>query len=84
MSAFSASYNNAKRLAITELAHIATQSTIDGYRKMGVSRYKVITEKDCCDVCNALSNKVFDVNDDSGLVPDNSHPSCRCSIIAID
>lgn len=84
MQDFSASYSNAKRLAVTELAHCSTHSTIDGYRAMGVTKYKVITEKDCCEVCSELSNQIFDISDDSGLVPDNTHPNCRCSIVAVE
>jgi SPP1 gp7 family putative phage head morphogenesis protein len=81
MKDFSVSYNQAKTLARTELAHCATQATIDGYIEMGVTQYKVITEKDCCEECNDLSNKVFDINDPEGYVP--MHPNCRCSIVAI-
>ena len=83
MNDFSASYNNAHRLANTELAHCSTHATLDGYVDMGVTKYKVITEKDCCDVCSDLANQIFDITDDSGLVPDNSHPNCRCSIVAV-
>ena len=84
MKDFSVSYGRAKTLANTELAHCSTMSTLDGYIQMGVTKYKVVVEKDCCDVCNDLSNQVFDITDDSGLVPDNSHPNCRCSIVAVE
>ena len=84
MNDFSASYNNAHRLANTELAHCSTHATLDGYVDMGVTKYKVIAEKDCCDVCSDLANQIFDITDDSGLVPDNSHPNCRCSIVAVN
>jgi SPP1 gp7 family putative phage head morphogenesis protein len=83
MKDFNVSYNNAKRLVVTELAHYSTMSTIDGYRAEGITKYKVIVEKDCCDKCNELASKVYDINDDSGLVPDNSHCNCRCSIVAV-
>ena len=81
MKDFSVSYNNANTLARTELAHCATQSTIDGYIKLGVKQYKVISEKDCCDACNELSNQIFDINDPEGYVP--QHPNCRCSVVAV-
>ena len=81
MKDFSTSYNNAKRLAVTELAHYTTQATIDGYIKLGVTKYKVITERDCWDKCSELSNKVFDINDPTGYVP--NHCFCRCSVVAV-
>lgn len=81
MKDFNASYGRAKTLANTELAHYSTQAAVEGYRKEGITKYKVLAEKDCCDTCNELSNKVFDINDDIGLVP--LHPNCRCSIVAV-
>ncbi len=82
MREFGVSYNNAKRLAVTEMAHTSTMSTVDGYVQMGVTKYKVLTEKDCCEVCEELNGKVFDINDDTGYVP--LHPNCRCSIVAVE
>ena len=81
MKDFSVSFHRAETLARTELAHCATQSTVDGYIDMGVKQYKVLVEKDCCEDCNELSNKIFDINDPEGYVP--QHPNCRCSIVAI-
>ena len=82
MKDFSVSYSRAKTLANTELAHYSTAATIDGYIDMGITKYKVITEKDCCEECNDLSNQVFDINDPTGYVP--VHPNCRCSIMAVE
>ena len=81
MKDFSVSYNQARTLARTELAHCATQSTVDGYISMGVEKYKVLAEKDCCEDCNDLSNQIFEINDPTGYVP--VHPNCRCSIVAV-
>lgn len=82
MKDFSVSYSRSKTLANTELAHYSTMATLDGYIEMGVTKYKVIVEKDCCETCEEVSNQIFDINDDSGLVP--LHPNCRCSIVAVE
>lgn len=46
MDKFNVEYYKAKRLAVTELAHVQIQSTIDKYKEAGVKQIKVIATLD--------------------------------------
>ena len=81
MEKFSVSYNEAKRLVRTEMAHTAIQSTIDKYKDAGVTRYRLLSEPDCCEECSGLKEEVFPIDDTEHLPPE--HPNCRCSILAV-
>lgn len=81
MKTFSVSYNQAKRLVRTELAHASIQSTIDKYKSAGITEYKYIAEAGCCDECSELDGQMFPIGDIEHLPP--QHPNCRCSILAV-
>lgn len=76
---FKEAYNNARRLARTETARIQNRATQDRYREAGFTKYRIIAEPDCCEVCDDLSKEVFDIDD--LVIP--AHPNCRCAMSAI-
>ena len=76
---FKEAYNNARRLVRTETARVQNRATQDRYREAGFTKYQVIAEPDCCDVCADLTTQVFDIDD--LVIP--AHPNCRCAMAAI-
>lgn len=76
---FREAYNNARRLVRTETAHVQNTATQDRYRDAGFTKYRIITEPDCCEVCADLAEQVFDI--DNLVIP--AHPNCRCAMAAI-
>lgn len=77
--AFREAYNNARRLVRTETAHVQNTATQDRYRDAGFTKYRIIAEPDCCEVCADLQEQVFDI--DELVIP--AHPNCRCAMAAI-
>lgn len=76
---FREAYNNARRLVRTETARIQNRATQDRYKEAGFTKYRILAEPDCCDVCADLSEQVFDIDD--LVIP--AHPNCRCAMAAI-
>ena len=76
---FREAYNNARRLVRTETAHVQTRATQDRYKEAGFTKWRVIAEPDCCEVCADLAEQVFDI--DQLVIP--AHPNCRCAMAAI-
>ena len=76
---FREAYNNARRLVRTETARVQNRATQDRYRDAGFTKYRIIAEPDCCEVCADLQEQVFDI--DNLVLP--AHPNCRCAMAAI-
>ena len=76
---FREAYNNARRLVRTETAHVQNTAAQDRYREAGFTKYRIIAEPDCCEVCADLAEQVFDI--DQLVIP--AHPNCRCAMAAI-
>lgn len=76
---FREAYNNARRLVRTETARVQTRATQDRYKEAGFTKWRVIAEPDCCEVCADLAEQVFDI--DQLVIP--AHPNCRCAMAAI-
>ena len=76
---FREAYNNARRLVRTETARIQNRATQDRYKDAGFTKYRIIAEPDCCEVCDDLQTQVFDIDD--LVLP--AHPNCRCAMAAI-
>lgn len=76
---FREAYNNARRLVRTETARVQNRATQDRYRDAGFTKYRILAEPDCCEVCADLAEQVFDI--DELVIP--AHPNCRCAMTAI-
>lgn len=76
---FKNAWNNARRLVRTETARVQNRATQDRYKEQGFTKYRVIAEDDCCEVCADLSTQVFDI--DNLVLP--QHPNCRCAMAAV-
>lgn len=76
---------NAERLMRTELARVQTAAQKASFEANGFTQYEYIANSRCCDACQALDGKHFDVAD---MMPGENaaplHPNCRCSVAAYD
>ena len=73
----------AEVLMRTELARVQTEAQKQSFIRNGFSQYQFITNSGCCDVCEGIQGKIFDV---AKMMPGENappmHPLCRCSIAA--
>lgn len=80
---FGVSASEAKRLAVTEGARVATEAERQSYQSNGYDEYEYIAEPKACDICRPLDGKIFKVAD---MLPGENaapmHPHCRCSTAA--
>lgn len=80
---FDVSSHEAKRLAVTEGARIATEAERQSYIANGYDEYEFIAEPKACDICKPLNGKIFKVAD---MLPGENaapmHPHCRCATSA--
>ena len=80
---FDVSAHEAKRLAVTEGARIATEAERQSYIANGYDEYEFIAEPKACDICKPLDGKIFKVAD---MLPGENaapmHPHCRCATAA--
>jgi len=80
MDSFGVSFHNAQTLARTELAHIQNASTINKYKKIGITKVKVLVDTNCCEECTELKNTEFPI-DQVPILP--VHPNCKCTYMAV-
>lgn len=80
---FGVSAGEAKRLAVTEGARVATEAERQSYIANGYDEYEFIAEPKACDICRLLDGKIFKVAD---MLPGENaapmHPHCRCATAA--
>lgn len=80
---FGVSASEAKRLAVTEGARVATEAERQSYQSNGYDEYEYIAEPKACDICRPLDGKIFKVVDMSpGENAAPMHPHCRCATAA--
>lgn len=80
---FGVSAKEAKRLAVTEGARIATEAEKQSYQANGYDEYEFIAEPGACDICRPLDGKIFKVKDmEPGENAAPMHPHCRCATAA--
>ncbi|TWT16447.1 minor capsid protein [Streptococcus sp. sy010] len=80
---FEVSARQAKRLAVTEGARIATAAQAQMYKANGYDEYEFVAEPKACQLCKPLDGKVFKVEK---MIPGETaapmHPYCRCTTVA--
>lgn len=80
---FGVSVSEAKRLAVTEGARVATEAERQSYIANGYDEYEFIAEPSACDLCKPLDGKIFKVKDmEPGRNAAPMHPHCHCSTAA--
>ena len=79
------SYNNAVRLARTEMNHISNKGTMEAYKKSKVvSEYEYVATLDSrtSDICASMDGRVFKLSEaQSGINMPPLHPHCRSTTI---
>ena len=78
------SYNNAKRLARTEMNYISNKATMQAYTDNGIGEYEYVATLDArtSDICRELDGKTFPIKEASpGINWPPLHPNCRSTTI---
>ncbi len=78
------SYNNAKRLARTEMNYISNKATMQAYIDNGIDEYEYVATLDArtSDICRELDGKTFPIKEASpGINWPPLHPNCRSTTI---
>ncbi|HEM6372601.1 TPA: minor capsid protein [Streptococcus suis] len=77
---FNVTVSEAKRLAVTEGARVATEGQKQAYIANGYDEYEFIAEPSACRDCAKLDGKIFKVKDmEPGENAAPMHPWCHCS-----
>ncbi|MGQ7337094.1 minor capsid protein [Streptococcus suis] len=77
---FNVTVSEAKRLAVTEGARVATEGQKQAYIANGYDEYEFIAEPSACRICAKLDGKIFKVKDmEPGENAAPMHPWCHCS-----
>ncbi|MCU0082077.1 minor capsid protein [Streptococcus danieliae] len=80
---FGVSASEARRLAVTEGARVATEAQKQAFDANGYTEYEFISEPKACEICKPLDGKIFKV---AKMTPGENaspmHPHCRCSAAA--
>lgn len=80
---FGVSASEARRLAVTEGARVATEAQKQAFDANGYTEYEFISEPKACEICKPLDGKIFKV---AKMTPGENaspmHPHCRCSTAA--
>ncbi|HFU4116119.1 TPA: minor capsid protein [Streptococcus suis] len=77
---FNVTASEAKRLAVTEGARVATEAQKQAYIANGYDEYEFIAEPSACRECAKLDGKIFKVKDmEPGENAAPMHPWCHCS-----
>ena len=83
---FNVSFNEANRLARTELTYVQNQATMDSYKKANVEEYEYLSAKDnrVSEMCLEQNGKKYKVSEAIvGVNYPPLHANCRCTTIAV-
>lgn len=80
---FNSSVFDSERLMRTELARVQVDAQLKSFEENGFTHYEFIANSGCCDACQGLNGKHFEVK--KAMPGENTppiHPHCRCSVAA--
>lgn len=69
-------------LTRTETSIANVQGTINRAIQIGITKFKVVEQHNCCDICAEYNGKIFDIKDGTVELPPY-HPNCRGYIIPV-
>ena len=75
----------AERLLRTEAKRAQTEATKYAYEQAGITEYQFCANPDCCDICQGLNGKTYDVK--KMTAGDNAppiHPNCKCWTVPLN
>lgn len=73
---------NARRIVRTESSRLIHQVNITTYKSAGITKVQLYPQNGACEKCLALADKTYKI-DNSPVIPDDTHPNCRCIIIPV-
>lgn len=79
-------YNQANRIARTELTYVQNKATLDKYAQAGIDKYQYLATSDdrTDDRCSNLDGKIFLLSQaHTGENFPPMHANCRCTILAV-
>lgn len=86
MGNFSVGFNQANRIARTELNYVQNQATYDSYKQAGITKYKFLAylDNDTSDVCRDNNNQTYLLSQaEVGVNYPPLHPNCRSTVLAV-
>lgn len=84
MSDFNVGFNQADRIARTELAYVQNKSALDKYEQAGVEKYKILANQADDDSCAPEDGKEYYLSEAQvGVNFPPFHPNCKCAILAV-
>ena len=72
----------ADMLTRTETSIANIQGTLNRAIQLGITKFKVVEQADCCEICSEYRNEVVDITDGTVDLPPY-HPNCRGYVIAL-
>lgn len=74
---------NTQRIVRTESARLVDEVNMTTYKMNGVSLVAWVTEPGACAKCQNIAESGPYLIDDCPVIPDDTHPNCRCSKIPV-
>ena len=68
-------------IARTETARAQNAGYAQSMKEMGVEQLEFSATSGCCDKCDALDGKIYNVDDAGSIIP--VHPNCRCAMLPV-
>jgi SPP1 gp7 family putative phage head morphogenesis protein len=75
---------NWTRLARSEIARAQGFGKVEEYKALGVDNVNFVTAGGACPICEELAAAGPYALDDAPQPVDDSHPNCRCTLLAVD
>lgn len=72
------------RLARTEIANAQMAGKLREYADLGVTKVNWVTAPGACAICEELAAGGPYTADNAPSIDEDSHPNCRCTILAVD
>ena len=69
-------------LTRTETSIANVQGTMNRAIQLGITKFKVVEQADCCELCSEYNGEVVDVRDGTVDLPPY-HPNCRGYVVAV-
>ena len=69
-------------LTRTETSIANTQGTLNRAMQIGITKFRIVEQADCCDVCSEYRNEIVDIAAGDVELPPY-HPNCRGYVIAV-
>jgi len=73
----------AEMIARTETSASLNNGALEAYGTADVGRVRLEAAADACEVCQDLDGNIYTLAEAEGIIPDETHPNCRCTWIPV-